>query len=134
MSRNSGLLRVRCWGAVGVLVMLGGCSSESTTDLTGAWCGKEVAVAADCVGDEVEYVELAQSGITLSGKVCEAYEKECYDIQDGAASGSHVSFFYTFSDYRVDASLDQADASTLRGSFRSSKCGCEVPLTLHRVK
>ena len=103
-------------------------------DVSGEWCGKQVATPADCVGHEVEYLALTQTAAAVTGKVCEAYEKDCNDIQSGAVSDRSLSFFYTFAGYRVDASLEIAEANRMQGSFYSTKCACELPLTFYRIE
>ena len=127
--------------ALGVCALFLGCSGSSSTDgssglsdVSGAWCGANVATAVECVGDEVGYLELTQSGETVSGQSCEAFEHDCQAVQAGTFSGNHLSYFYTFDVYRVDASFDVASATTLHGTFHSDKCNCDQPLTLHRVK
>lgn len=94
----------------------------------------KVGSAAECIGDEVLFVELSDDAGLLSGKACEAYAKECYELVDATVQGRHVVFAYEFSGYRVDADFElSADGSTLSGAYASTKCGCEVPVTLHRV-
>ena len=125
----------------GVAVSLLGCSDGSSTnsagataDVTGSWCGKKVSAAADCLGDEIEYLELTQavSGV-VTGVSCEAFGKDCYDVQSGNYASGRLTYYYTFSSYRVDADFTSTDQNTLTGVFHSDKCGCEVPLILYRI-
>ncbi len=126
------------WAIVGtwLAILLGsGCSGESqssSSNVSGRWCGAAVGTAAECVGDEVEYLELSQAGDTVTGVVCEAYGKECYDVQAGLAQAGKLTLFYTFSGERVDVALDVGNA-TLAGTFTSTKCACSLPITLHRI-
>jgi hypothetical protein len=103
-------------------------------ELSGAWCGKQVATAAECVGHEVEYLELTQVADTVTGRVCEAYDKDCNDIQSGTVSDERLTFFYTFSSDRVDAALAVVDTNRMQGSFFSTKCSCSLPLTFYRIQ
>lgn len=120
------------WCLLGVVL---GCSGRDDTErsLTGSWCGTPVTAAAECVGDEVMYVELQESGGKVTGGACEAFGKECYALQAGVRSGQKVTYFYEFAGYRVTADLDFDLGNGLSGSYFSTKCGCEVPVTLHRV-
>ena len=103
-------------------------------DVSGAWCGLQVTTAAACVGDEVVYAEFAQSGTTVTGQSCEYYLAGCYTLENGSLTGEALVFDYTFSPDRVDASLIlSADGQTLAGTYASTKCSCEVPVTLHRL-
>jgi hypothetical protein len=69
---------VRGWLAVLPLTVCLACSdgggnggSSGGGDVSGAWCGMQVATATECVGDEVVYAEFAQSGTTVIGQSCE---------------------------------------------------------------
>lgn len=116
------------------LALIACSSSEDATDVGGAWCGRAVASAAECVGgDEVEYLVLTQSGDQVSGIICEKYEKDCNDLQGGLVAGSHFSFFYEFAGYRVDGAFEAHGHDTLIGSLHSTKCGCDIAKTLSRV-
>jgi hypothetical protein len=68
----------------------------------------------------------------VTGLACEAFGKDCYEVQEGRVQGDELTFFYAFEAYRVDASLTLA-ADTLSGEYRSDKCNCDIPSTLHRV-
>lgn len=128
-----GLMRSGWSRALLAAACCGGCAGAEV-ELSGAWCGKQVATAAECVGDEVEYLELTQVADTVTGRVCEAYDKDCNDIQSGAVSDERFTFFYTFSSDRVDAAFDVVDTNLMQGSFFSTKCACNLPLTLHRIQ
>jgi hypothetical protein len=103
-------------------------------DVSGAWCGLPVTTAEACVGDEVIYAELGQAGSTVTGQSCEYYLGACYPIENGSLMATTLVFDYTFSPDRVDASLIlSADGQTLTGTYASTKCSCDVPVTLHRL-
>jgi hypothetical protein len=116
-----------------------GCSSSpdvssSAGDVTGAWCGIDVATASACVGDEVVYAELAQTGTAVTGRACEYYLAGCYTIENGAFTNGELVFDYVFAPDRVDATLTLAsDGGTLTGKYTSTKCTCDLPVTLHRL-
>jgi len=115
----------------GVAVWLLGCSDGSSTnsagataDVTGSWCGKKVSAAADCSGDEVEYLELTQavSGV-VTGVSCEAFGKDCYDVQSGNYASGRLTYYYTFSSYRVDADFTSTDHALTDGiTFATQTC------------
>jgi hypothetical protein len=104
--------------------------------VTGAWCGLQVTTAAACLNstNDAIYAEFAQSGTTVTGQSCEYYLAGCYTIENGSLMGTNFVFDYTFSPYRVDANLTlSADGQTLPGTYASTKCSCDVPVTLHRL-
>jgi hypothetical protein len=124
------VVNVVIWG-----MLLAGCSdpkSVATPSVSGSWCGAVVATPAECKGDEVEYLELTQNGDAVTGRVCEAYEKDCYDVQAGAVQDGKLTLFYEFDGNRVDVALD-VGVNTLMGAFSSSKCACSLSFTLHRI-
>jgi hypothetical protein len=106
----------------------------SASSVAGQWCGSQVATAAECVGDEVLFVELADADGQLSGHNCEAFGKECYPLVDIGMSGRELQYSYEFAEYRVDAALTLgADGRTMSGTYFSNKCNCEIAVTLHRI-
>lgn len=123
-----------------LLAACGGPAANPGGDVTGAWCGLEVADAPSCLGDEVVYAELTQSGggtgQAVTGMSCEYYNagSGCYEIQGGAMTSRVLTFFYTFGVNRVDARLTLSDdQQVLAGAYTSTKCLCDIPMTLHRV-
>jgi len=123
--------------SLGAAAALLGCSDNPSVepdDVTGHWCGKEVATSAECVGDEVEYLELTQAANgVVTGVNCEAFGKECYDVKSGSYANGRLTYYYTFDIFRVDGDFTGTSANTLTGALHSDKCGCDVPITLHRV-
>ena len=109
------------------------CASD-TIDVSGEWCGRAVDSAPECTGDEVGYLNLKQTGNQVSGRMCEAYEKDCNELQAGQVADEKFSFFYEFSEFRVDGAFDAHGDNILLGSLHSTKCGCDVPMTLSRVR
>lgn len=124
---------------LGVVALSIGCSEEPAgrasdlDDVSGKWCGKQVSAAADCVGDEVSYLELAQTGNVVTGVRCEAYQKDCYELQSGTYRDDQLTFFYTFDEYRVDGDFQRATNDTMSGALFSDKCACEIEQTLYRI-
>lgn len=122
----------------------GGCGLEgmaggSPTSVTGRWCGNAlVTVPAECGGDEVGYAELSESAGVVTGSFCEAYQMDCYCLQNGAFAAGKLTFSYQFDEFgttqTVDGNLElSADGATLTGNLHSSKCSCDVSATLHRL-
>ena len=123
----------RCRWLLGLALVVCGCTDDDSIDVSGQWCGRAVANAAECAGDEVEYLVLAQSDNRVSGRICEAYEKDCNDLQGGEVAETHFGFFYEFSGYRVDGAFEAHGENILLGSLHSTKCGCDIPITFSRV-
>ena len=111
-----------------------GCSGdeESKGDVTGSWCGREVSAKEQCQGDEVEYLELVQSGSVVTGQICEAYDKDCAAIEDGKLEGGKLTFGFDPEDVGGKADL-QLSGDELTGTLHSDKCACELPVTFHRL-
>lgn len=117
---------------VGVGFLALACSSDDAGDVTGKWCGREVSAPEQCLGDEVEYLELVQSGSTVTGQICEAYGKDCAPIENGTLEGTKLRF--DFSPATVGGKADlQLSGNQLSGALHSDKCSCELPFTFHRL-
>ena len=119
---------------VAPLLLCLACSSESESNasVAGQWCGVSVVSPEACVGDEVEYLDLEQSGTQVTGKICEAYEKDCAPLIGGRLDDGRLTFRYSpevvrgVADFRLNDDL-------LQGQIYSAKCGCELPFTFHRL-
>lgn len=59
--------------------------------MAGQWCGKPVADAKSCRGDDVIFVDLKVSGGTVTGEFCEAYQKDCMPLKQSTLSNDAVS-------------------------------------------
>jgi hypothetical protein len=121
-------------------LLLAACDAPTANpggDVAGAWCGMDVAAAPSCLGDEVIYAELMQfGGGAVTGMSCDEYNggSGCYQLQGGVITNHLLTFFYTFGVNRVDARLTLSeDQQVLAGVYTSTKCVCDVPVTLHRV-
>jgi hypothetical protein len=115
---------------------LGACSSPGgsggSVNVSGNWCGAAVDAATACTGSQVVYVEMAQSGSTVTGTACEYYRSGCYAIQDGFVAGNRLTFDYTFAPDSVTADFTvAADGRSMTGAYTSTKCGCQIPETLY---
>lgn len=107
-------------------------SQDSGGSVSGKWCGRDVASPEACVGDEVEYLDLVQSGSTVTGKICEAYEADCAPIENGKLSGAKLTFGFDPQDVGGLADLELS-GDVLDGTLHSDKCACELPFTFHRL-
>lgn len=116
----------------GLLAM--GCADrdDPAGDVSGKWCGRDVASPEQCLGDEVEYLDLAQSGSQVTGKICEAYEADCAAVENGMLSGATLSFGFDPEDVGGLAKLELS-GDVLDGTLHSDKCACELPFTFHRL-
>jgi hypothetical protein len=124
------------WTALGVLLSIAQlrCSDPDEagpTGVTGQWCGRQVARAEDCTGDEVFFLDLIQSGQSVTGQYCEAYAHDCYGLQSGKFTDDRLTFFYTFDVNRVDVNLEAA-GDTLIGTFTTTNAS--APVILYRVR
>ena len=111
------------------------CSDADETaagSVAGSWCGRDVSAPEQCVGDEVEYLELAQSGSQVTGQICEAYGKDCAPIEAGKLSGTKLTFGFDPEDVGGLADLELS-GDVLQGTLHSDKCACELPFTFHRL-
>jgi len=120
----------RSWFVFAVIAMLplAGCDPG----LNGHWCGKDVGDDDECEGDEALYTELDQSDSEVTGRFCEAYEQDCYDIHEGRFDGKNLTFKYFFSEQSVTGTFTLSE-DTLDGTLHSTKCDCDIPTTLHRL-
>lgn len=114
-------------------VVVASCAGEvGSADVTGNWCGRDVAAKEQCQGDEVEYLELVQSGSSVTGRICEAYDKDCAPIDGGSLDGDKLTF--TYSPRTVGGKVNLVlRGDTLVGAIHSDKCACELPFTFHRL-
>jgi len=116
-------------------LFLGACSGD---DVDGTWCGKDVEVEQDCVGDDAHFVTLAQSGDSVSGTWCEAFGKDdCADIEEASFDGEVLRLEgFGFDGSALELTLD---GDQLSGNFHGCStcdgepCMCELPVTLHRL-
>ena len=130
---TTSFLRLLSWtgGAMAVMAALLGCGGDE--DVGGHWCGAEVDSDEQCLGDEVHFLELSQSGDEVTGVWCEEYRRECYPIENGQMDGDSFTARYSFSSGYVEASLT-LDGDILEGTIFASKCSCDLPTTLHRIQ
>jgi hypothetical protein len=91
-----------------------------------------VSTPEECQGDEVEYLELSQSGSQVTGQICEAYGKDCAPVEDGTLSGSKLTFGFSPEEVGGLANLELS-GDLLQGTLHSDKCACELPFTFHRL-
>jgi len=126
MTARMSLSRV-CFAAL--VVLLVGCSE----DVTGHWCGTRVTKDEHCAGDDVGYLLLDQQSNQIDGQACEAFEHDCYILEDGKLEGGYVTFRYTFREGSVNAKLSVLDDS-LAGVYFASKCDCNVPFRFYRIE
>ncbi len=123
---------------VGVILGCWACSCSGdvedgkSRDVTGNWCGARVATKEQCHGDEVEYLELTQSGSAVTGRICEAYDKDCAPIDGGKLEDGKLTF--TYSPKTVGGAVQlKLDGDVLVGTIHADKCACEMSFTFHRL-
>lgn len=101
-------------------------------DVNGVWCGRQVSAPEECVGDEVEYLDLVQDGDRVTGVICEAYDADCAPVEDGKLDGTQLTFGFDPQDVGGRASLT-LNGDELKGTLYSGKCACHLPFTFHRI-
>jgi hypothetical protein len=116
----------------------GGAGGTSGVDVQGSWCGADVATPAQCVGDEVMYLEFTSSAGSLTGRFCDEYQGDCYDFTSASVAGNRVTIEYSWfeSAYAttfVVTGTFTLDGDQMTGSLHSTKCNCDTPATLHRL-
>ena len=122
---------------LGAGICVFGCSDEPSPagDVSGHWCGKQVATSAECLGDEVQYLVLTQAANgVVTGTHYEAYDHDGYELQSGKYANGRLTYFYTFDVYRVDGDFTSTNGDTLSGKLHTDKCNCDIPTTLYRVE
>jgi hypothetical protein len=136
-----GVGAVRGLALLGVAVVFGaspvlGCSSPggaaASANVSGNWCGASVDAATACTGDSVVYVELAQTGSSVTGTACEYYRSGCSTIENGTVLSNRLTYYYTFGPDSVTADFTvAADGRSMTGTYASTKCGCQIAETLY---
>ncbi len=124
------------WIALVLAVACGACADgrKSAGSVSGAWCDVGATTAAACAGDDVFYLELTQAGTTVTGSLCEGLGHDCVTVDNGSFFDNELTFDCTFTEGSVDATLTLAgDSRQLSGKLASTKCACDIPLTLHRL-
>lgn len=115
--------------------LLSGCGSS---EVSGAWCGKDVTDATACLGDDVFYAKFEQSGESVSGTWCEDYNDSNCESFTGTITDDTVTLANFFKDDRPPLVLT-LDGDTLSGviggcsTCDSGPCLCDIPVTLHRL-
>ena len=77
------------------------------------------------------FLEFEQDGSTVTGQFCESFGNDDCHALTGRVEGQELTFEYHFASYTVTATLEIG--STLKGTFFSTKCGCEVPVELFAI-
>jgi hypothetical protein len=87
--------------------------------VTGAWSGT--------VGKNATYLDLTQTGSTVTGKACDAPGSAtgCFDITNGLVAGDQFTGKYAAKDDNVTMTLKVAiDGKTMQGTYAMTKCAC----------
>jgi hypothetical protein len=120
-------------GCCVVTLSSAGCSSKDLdSDVSGVWCGREVRTPEECVGEEVEYLELRQEDGRVTGVICEAYNKDCTAVEGGTLDGNQLTFGFDPRNVQGRAELTLREG-VLDGTLYSGKCACHLPYTFHRL-
>lgn len=125
---------VKRWmsGVCALFVVACAGESEGDGEVAGNWCGRDVPTKEECQGREVEYLELSRSGTVVTGRICEAYDKDCAPIEHGKMEGRDLSFSYSPVSVGGTVKL-RLNGDQLAGTISALKCGCEMPYTFHRL-
>lgn len=104
-------------------------------DITGMWCGKQVADAVSCKGDEVMLLDLQVDGEKVTGQVCEAFKTDCMQLADSTWKSNTLAIGYKFTGGSVTGSFTPNEADgTLTGELQSTKAKKPIKKTFYRVK
>lgn len=110
---------------------------EKKVDLTGKWCGKQVPDAASCTGKNAMYVEITASGDSVTGQMCERYNKDCRPLESSTFTGNKLAFGATIKQGAKTDTLKgdftYAD-DVLTGEIVSTKAKAPIKTTLYRIK
>lgn len=95
-------------------------STTSAANVTGLWAGK--------VGNDGSYLDLTQSGATVTGTACEAPGKQCYPLSGGNVAGDTFSGAYSWDENGKTQTVTMnmkvaADNRSMQGTYVSTKCG-----------
>jgi len=104
----------RRWAAAcAAIFALSACGSTSTS---GEWCGRNVATAAECRGDEVFFAKLTQSEDAVTGQVCEAFEKDCAPVTRGLVTDDQLALAWGAGSFSATATLTIVESASLSGT------------------
>ncbi len=118
---------------------IGGSTPKLVEGLTGEWCGKQVARAVDCLGDEVLYLSIAEAtnSVGYSGSICEAFNKQCVPVNFTRAVVTPASAAFEYESkpgVKRDAFVvPSADKKTLEISIPESAPDAAIRKRLFRV-
>lgn len=88
--------------------------------MTGLWAGK--------VGNDGSYLDLTQTGGTVTGTACEAPGKQCYPLTGGSVAGDTFTGAYSWDENGKTQTVTMnlkvaADNRSMQGTYVSTKCG-----------
>ena len=117
---------------------IGGSTPKLVEGLTGEWCGKQVARAVDCLGDEVFYMSIAEAAnaVGYSGSICEAFNKDCVPLTITAAvvTPARAQFEYDLpKGKKTGRAVPSADKKTLDVTIDASAGDPRIEKRLFRV-
>lgn len=89
-------------------------------NVTGVWAGK--------VGNDGSYLDLTQTGGTVTGTACEAPGKQCYPLTGGSVAGDTFTGAYSWDENGKTQTVTMnlkvaADNRSMQGTYVSTKCG-----------
>lgn len=94
-----------------------------TANVTGAWAG--------AVGNDGSYLDLTQTGASVTGTACTQPGKACFPITDGAVSGDRFTGKYATGTDSVTMDMKvAADNRSMQGTYAMTKCGCTEQVAL----
>jgi hypothetical protein len=100
-------------------------SACGSTSASGEWCGRSVATAAECRGDEVFFAKLTQVDDTVTGQICEAYEKDCSPVTSGLVTDNQLALAWGTSSFTATATLTVIEGASLSGAGTSCKTAAD---------
>ncbi len=105
-------------------------------DISGQWCGKQVADVASCKGDEVGFLDIKTSGETVTGEFCERPKKDCMPLEASTFKGGTMAMSFKFKGGSGTGSFQLGADGVLSGDVIATKGKKEtkMPKKFYRVK
>lgn len=109
--------------------------AEAKNDFSGTWCGKQVAEASACKGDDVIYMTITQAADKVDATMCEAFnKKDCAKLESSSMKDGALTLAMNWGQGKKTNSwtLKPNADGTLAGEISGEKK--PIAKTFYRVK
>lgn len=107
--------------------------AEAKTDFSGTWCGKQVAEASACKGDDVIFMTITQAGDKVDASMCEAFnKKDCAKLESSSMKDGALTLAMSWGQKKNSWTLKPNADGTLAGEISGEKK--PISKTFYRVK